>query len=896
MGEQLSIHTLGGVIIERGGKLVTGFDTRKTVALLVYLAGTNRQHPRETIAEMLWEERTQSQSLHSLRPLLTNLRKTVGPYVTITRDAIGMKPNSRWWLDTNAFESGVSSTDIQTLAKALDLYQGEYLEGFYVDSQAFDEWRRIESERLHYTALDGFDRLVDHHLSQGDYAKGLKHAMSLLRLEPLRERTYYQLMRLLMETGQREAALKQYETCRRLLQAELGIDPTPDTTNLYRQILDGHTVHVRTQPDPRSDMVDVALVRHIDDVSARSRPPAQLIGRAPLIAEVEADLEAGDQILLQGFAGVGKTAIAATVAMTHLAQRDTPVLWIQAGRQRADDILEAVATCLSEENPPTEPVVSRLRAVLRLIDEHEVGLVVIDDCWNGEALDLVLQAIPSGVPVLVTSRHRFPLLQLIHVPMLKRPDSLEVLSFYAQHDWRSDPASNALCQLLRDLPFALRIAGIRLTLDNVTPKDIAEDIAAAPHEMAMPAGFERPRASLAALLQTSVTALNQDEHRAFLAFGLLYSPGATAELLSLILDQEERHVADALRGLQRRGLVEGARQPDSAIVYFGMHDLAYGYAKSRAPYDEAQEQAVREACRAFAVRHVDDIAVLHCERTNLLRAAEAAYKGHDYQNLISIMRALVIDSKYFSARGHDKLLRDQLDNAIGAARELGEKEVITLHYLLGKRGNACYECGELGKAIDFYQESGELAHKLGMYDRHILALCMVSKMMSKQGREREAEVGLERAYALAAEHGDPVCTGRVLENWAVHAYDHGHYEQARDLSIEAVQLAGEHQVRRRFYGLLNWGAAEQKLGRFEQSLQLFEEALGIACAEDEHAWQAHARYGLAEAYLEMGTYDKAALNIKEALDLFEGSGNSAKMHELLLLQQRLPSNTNDQRY
>ncbi len=890
MGEQLSIRTLGGVILERDGKLITSFDTRKTVALLVYLACTGRQHPRETIAEMFWEERSQSESLNRLRPSLTYLRKTVGPYVIINRDSLAMNTSSNWWLDTHACESLVSSNNAQQLSQAIDLYQGEFLEGFYVDSQAFEDWRLIEAERLHYAALDGFDRLVDYHLSNGSYAEGLKIAMHLLRLDTLRERTYHQLMRLLAQSGQREAALKQYETCRRLLHDELGVEPTSETMSLYQQIRDGHLIQVRPRTSAPAEAVDVALVRHIDDVSARSRPPARLIGREPLMDEIEQWLAEGEHVLLQGFAGAGKTAIAATVVARRLAQGAGPILWIQAGHQSGDEILEAIAACFSASGPLPETFEARVRAVTHLLGDHGVRLVVIDDSWNGEALDQVSPAVPSNVPVIVTSRHRFPLFQLIQVPRLDRPAALEVLSFYAQQNWSNDREADDLCQTLRDLPFALRIAGIRLALDELTPQELVTAIVAAPHEMTMPAGFERKRESLAALLQTSLQALDPFEHRVLMAFGQLFSPGATADLLSLIVDQDEHLVLESLRKLQHRGLVEGARHPDSDIVYYGIHDLAYGYVRSQVPPDHAQQGAVIEACRAFAARHTGNVALLHCERTNILRAAEAACERRDDASLVGMMRALVVDGEYFSARGHDSLLLDQLDRAINAARRLGDDQAETLHYLLGKRGNAYYERGKLEEAIVCYQEAGELAHVLGMINRQILALCVVSKVLSKLDRAQDAEAGLEQAYTLAIERGEPASIAHVLENWAVHAYDHGNFEKARALSMEEVQLVGKEHLQRRFFGLLNWGASEHKLNKFEKSISLYEEALGIASAEDDHNLQAHALYGLAETYLEMRAFRKAGQYLSKALNLFESSGNISKVNELLALQERLPVN------
>ena len=65
-----------------------------------------------------------------------------------------------------------------------------------------------------------------------------KHAQRWLSLDPLHEPAHRQLMRLYARTGQRSAALKQYLTCTRLLDEELGVEPLAETTALYQDIRD----------------------------------------------------------------------------------------------------------------------------------------------------------------------------------------------------------------------------------------------------------------------------------------------------------------------------------------------------------------------------------------------------------------------------------------------------------------------------------------------------------------------------------------------------------------------------------------------------------------------------------------------------------------------------------
>jgi WD40 repeat protein/DNA-binding SARP family transcriptional activator len=241
MGEQLRIQTLGRLAIQRNGQPVTTFDSQKVAALLVYLACTGRTHPREILAEMLWEERAQDRALANLRTALTSLRQTVGPFVTITRKTVGIDPESDTWYDAAEFEARLehAGSDVTALVEAVDLYQGDFLAGFYVDSTAFEEWATRERERLRLRVMEALDTLIAVYLGMGDYANGIARATQLLEIDPLREETYRQLMALLWHSEQRGAALEQYKNCRRILADELGVEPGPETEALYEQIRTG---------------------------------------------------------------------------------------------------------------------------------------------------------------------------------------------------------------------------------------------------------------------------------------------------------------------------------------------------------------------------------------------------------------------------------------------------------------------------------------------------------------------------------------------------------------------------------------------------------------------------------------------------------------------------------
>ena len=241
MGTLLNIHTLGGLTISIDDTPVTGFNSRKVQALLVYIACTQRTFPREVLAELFWEERAQGQASANLRVALTSLRQTVEPFVEITRESVGLKEGAEIDLDAHEFEAllSASSDDLAQIEAALDLYQGDFLAGFFVDSTGFEDWATRERERLRWRAMEALDTLITGCLAQAEYAKGIAAATRLIAMDPLREETHRQLMDLLWRSGQRGKALEQYDILCRVLDEEFGVTPLPETVALYGQLRAG---------------------------------------------------------------------------------------------------------------------------------------------------------------------------------------------------------------------------------------------------------------------------------------------------------------------------------------------------------------------------------------------------------------------------------------------------------------------------------------------------------------------------------------------------------------------------------------------------------------------------------------------------------------------------------
>jgi DNA-binding SARP family transcriptional activator len=116
MSAKLSVYTFGGLRILEAGELVEGVESRKIEALLIYLAMAERPQPREVLADLLWDDRSQQQASANLRRVLLGLRKHFGAYVEITRANARMDWEAELWLDAREIRMGKNCSKLELLA------------------------------------------------------------------------------------------------------------------------------------------------------------------------------------------------------------------------------------------------------------------------------------------------------------------------------------------------------------------------------------------------------------------------------------------------------------------------------------------------------------------------------------------------------------------------------------------------------------------------------------------------------------------------------------------------------------------------------------------------------------------------------------------------------------
>ena len=264
----LNISRFGKFCARRDGQILEGFDARKVQELFCYLL-LHRDHSlsREMLASVLWPETTTALSKKSLRQVLWQLQSALGSQnaavqhrmLVVDPEWIQLNARADFWLDVAALEYASNVTqnilgpdlDAQkalVLQQAVQLYQGPLLEGWYND------WCILERERLQTLYLTILDKLMGYCEARRDYEIGLQYGMRIMCYDRARERTHRLLMRLHYLSGDRAAALRQFEQCAAALEDELGVGPSKHTVALYEQI----QADQLTETESRSTSTSVA--------------------------------------------------------------------------------------------------------------------------------------------------------------------------------------------------------------------------------------------------------------------------------------------------------------------------------------------------------------------------------------------------------------------------------------------------------------------------------------------------------------------------------------------------------------------------------------------------------------------------------------------------------------
>jgi len=362
----------GALRIQRGDvtlKLPASIQARSLLAYL--LVQKKKPQSRLALAGEFCPEKQEVLALRALSQALWQIRNILPELVESDRQFVWVR-DVPIWMDVEDFETSIKIETLSSLLRAIDLYRGGFLEGFY------DDWALDMRERLREEYLNALDRVVILEKKRGRYDEALAYAKRLVHEEPHREETHCELMRLYLALEQPAAALKQFQTCRQVLRAELKTEPDEKTLNLAAEI----SRHVSAASTDTWQEGSDSLPEAVRDVFWRK---PSLVGRE---AERKILLDGAGRvfdgeglvILVEGEAGVGKTRLMEEIS-GDIQWRGGQVL---RGGGREMEVL-----------PPFGPLIEALRSALSPLRARQLSQVV-EKTW----LEVLAPLLPELAAIL----------------------------------------------------------------------------------------------------------------------------------------------------------------------------------------------------------------------------------------------------------------------------------------------------------------------------------------------------------------------------------------------------------------------------------------------------------------------------------------------------------------
>lgn len=445
----LRFRLLGPFEAFRDGERIpaSAFRTRQARCLLKLLIS---EHDRPLafgrLADTFWADADPATARNSVQAAVRTLRRVLEPqlsrgvasrFIVTSGDSYRFVANDAV-IDTDTFflhrtagleaeRRGNTAAAIESYRAAIAAYGGEY-----IAEEPDAEWVLGTRERLREAFLDAAARLADLLLGEGRITEAVGVIERALGADPLREELYLSLMSLHARAGRRGHVLAAYERCRRILQAQLGIEPGRAIARVRDAALSG--------PPPAAGREN-------------ARPPtraAAFVGREGEIAILRdawtrSARRSGVLLTIGGEAGAGKTRL-----LRHFAEHLGPegeVVWLSAHLSDSAvplaPILAAIGTwldgattrdvervgehgaalahllpqvrnvwpdCPTGGAPPGDAqIFEALIAALLARAGRQRALVVLDDAHWADAsmlawLGYALRRLPPGMLVAVTAR------------------------------------------------------------------------------------------------------------------------------------------------------------------------------------------------------------------------------------------------------------------------------------------------------------------------------------------------------------------------------------------------------------------------------------------------------------------------------------------------------------
>ena len=847
--EYCTFRLLGGMKMSIAGEVLRGVPGGKMMLLLAYIVlAEDGPVPRKRIAFDFWPESTEKQALSNLRKLLHDLREHVPRierYLEVTPVHIRWREELAGCVDVRDFERAAKGSSLDELRRAAELYRGELLAGFY------EGWVASKRELLAQTYSNVLDKLVAVLESRRDYSSALLYANKLLLHDKWREESYRTLMRLYASMNDSASLKRIYRQARDVLQAELGIDPSEETVQLWER-----------------------LSRRGEGRSANAGFSNPLVGRfeewrALEGAWKEAAIGNPALLILKGEAGIGKTRLAnefrcrmeSLGAQTAFAGCYPSVsslsylpvkAWLRSlpltGTDPAD--LSELSRLLPElsdgrpELPKPAPITeswqlnSWYEAIERMLLARPPVLLVLDDLqWcDGETLQLLSYLLRGGT--------RAKLLVVATMRTDERPgDAANLIAANLREEKRLTEIE--LAPLGEEETKSLIAGEVGRELANLHASGMYADTGGNPlfivetlreWRLNGSAGEIRLAALARTIIANRLEKLSPEQRRLASAIAAVGRP-VTAEFAALLTNEDDEAALERIEQLTQAKILqesengkygfthEVVREAAYALILGGRRQRCHGLiARSLADFHRGRPEAVfGEIAFHYELAGMDEDAVVYYEL-----AASAAEKIYANDTRIQYYKKL--------------------------CALLPPERILPV---LMKLGDALIVVGQWSEAESTYRQwldrSGNAA---GLAERSFCDLAL-GNCLRLQGKYEEAKEYLDRAERCFELTGDPSGLDAVYVALGLLHYYKGNFDRVLAYQDGRTKLPPDVTRERdhRFYGIIGHVYYDQC--EYEQAVFWIQRQLRLASDRGDQYTVGQAMGTLAMVSMDMDEMDRA---------------------------------------
>jgi DNA-binding SARP family transcriptional activator/CheY-like chemotaxis protein len=228
---------------------ITHWSNRKGRTLLAYLAyNRNRRICKDILMDLFWPKVSPQSARNSLNVAIHSIRSSYSTidsnhnYLIYSDDCYFLNPKLTIRIDVEEFRKhwkkarlladreGVAGA-ISELEKASSIYRGDFME-----EDLYEDWTVSERENLREIYLEILENLSRLYSMDGKPEVAIDLCQSILDRDSCREEVHRRLMLCYHRAGKRGRAIKQFHKCSKILKAELEVNPTRETRELYEKI------------------------------------------------------------------------------------------------------------------------------------------------------------------------------------------------------------------------------------------------------------------------------------------------------------------------------------------------------------------------------------------------------------------------------------------------------------------------------------------------------------------------------------------------------------------------------------------------------------------------------------------------------------------------------------